>query len=104
MQTSSIPEMLPCREEQYEYLHNFCLENLQMETSSVLYVAGVPGTGKTATISKIIQTMEKYEEIGEINTHRAVYCNGMKLTSPKNAFLEIYRELIHEYEDENGDE
>jgi len=67
-----------------------------MEMSSVLYVAGVPGTGKTATISKIIQTMDECEKAGEIPGYKAVYCNGMKLTSPKNAFLEIYRALIYE--------
>ena len=96
MQTSSIPTQLPCREEQFEILYNFCFENLQMEMSSVLYVAGVPGTGKTATISKIIQTMDECEKSGEIPAYKAVYCNGMKLTSPKNAFLEIYRALIYE--------
>lgn len=47
---------LPSRETEIETLQTFLLEHLESQESGSLYVSGQPGTGKTASISYILQS------------------------------------------------
>ena len=55
LHTSGVPTKLPCREEEYEEIREF-IERTVKENgrSRVMYVTGVPGTGKTATVTQVI--------------------------------------------------
>ncbi|PVU87887.1 hypothetical protein BB561_006131, partial [Smittium simulii] len=49
LHVSSIPDSLPCRENECMDIFSELYEALQTNTSCCLYISGVPGTGKTAT-------------------------------------------------------
>lgn len=55
---SSIPTCMPGRDKEHEELSNFIEEHLNSTTSSTLYISGPPGTGKTASLSIILQKPE----------------------------------------------
>ena len=101
LETSAIPENLICREEQFEQLYNFCYDGISSESSAVIYVAGVPGTGKTATMRKVIQSLDDLVELGKLKEFDTAHVNAMTLASPKNVFVAIYKELFMEEDDEN---
>ncbi|PRP83983.1 hypothetical protein PROFUN_08667 [Planoprotostelium fungivorum] len=90
---STIPESLPCREEQREQIaevlmrsikerSNYCL----CESSSIL--SGVPGTGKTATVVDVVNSMLKKKM-----KFKFVEVNGMRLTQPKDCYSVILQQL-----------
>ena len=57
LHVSAVPTSLPCREEEYtqilEYLENAIDEGI----GACIYVSGVPGTGKTATVREVIRAL-----------------------------------------------
>lgn len=55
---SSLPSCLPGREEQLKELRNFIKSHLDESTSGSMYVSGPPGTGKTASLSIILEEKE----------------------------------------------
>ncbi|CAD7967067.1 unnamed protein product [Amoebophrya sp. A120] len=57
---SSIPEVLPCREKEKEEIYAFlrmALESGDYDHNKVMFIAGLPGTGKTAIVSEILNEM-----------------------------------------------
>lgn len=52
---SSLPTTLPGRENELEELNTFISSHINEEQSGTLYVSGPPGTGKTASLSIILQ-------------------------------------------------
>ena len=51
-----------------------------------MYISGVPGTGKTATVHEVINELESERDQGEVPTFRFIEINGMKLTEPNQAY------------------
>ena len=96
LQTSSIPDSLPCREQQFHELYSFCEDRMVSKTSGVRYVAGVPGTGKTATMREVLKTLSEQVNAGEIDDFNTAWVNGMNLATPKNVFVDIYRQFLAE--------
>lgn len=55
---------LPSREKEYERLY-VALESLVcLETGRCIYISGTPGTGKTATVRKVVESLKERREIG----------------------------------------
>lgn len=52
---STLPNSLPGREREVQELNDFIMGHLENETSGSLYISGPPGTGKTASLSIILQ-------------------------------------------------
>lgn len=52
---STIPTFMPGREREHEDLNEFIGGHLNNNTSGTLYISGPPGTGKTASLSIILQ-------------------------------------------------
>ena len=47
---NSIPDELPCRENEQELIKQYIIEGIENNgSSSSLYISGMPGTGKTAS-------------------------------------------------------
>jgi Cdc6-like AAA superfamily ATPase len=56
-----------------------------------MYISGVPGTGKTATVHQVIQQLMKYAEDGNLLPFKYVEINGLKLSDPKQAYVQIHK-------------
>lgn len=54
-----------------------------------MYVSGVPGTGKTATVHEVMRCLQHAAHVDEIPSFTFVEINGMKMTDPHQAYVQI---------------
>ena len=86
--------MIPClvREKQY-YVQLWCKDVVKFPVLifRCMYISGVPGTGKTATVHEVIRSLTQGCEDGELPSFKYLEVNGMKLTEPRQAYVEILK-------------
>jgi len=58
-----------------------------------IYISGMPGTGKTATVREVMQQLEKTSELPPFFV---IEVNGMRLASPELAYPLIWQEISGE--------
>ncbi|KAG8535537.1 hypothetical protein GDO81_028324 [Engystomops pustulosus] len=58
-----------------------------------MYISGVPGTGKTATVHEVIRSLQTAVEDEDLPSFHFIEVNGMKLTDPHQAFVQILKLL-----------
>ena len=71
-----------------------CNDNSTVITNSVtrcLYISGVPGTGKTATVFEVMRYLKEAKSKDSIPDYKFIDINGMRLTQPHQAFVHIYK-------------
>ena len=56
-----------------------------------MYISGVPGTGKTATVLEVGHYLRRACEEGELPEFKFVEINGMRLTEPRRAYVSILK-------------
>ena len=56
-----------------------------------MYISGVPGTGKTATVMEVISSLNQSVEDGFFEEFNYIEINGMKLTEPHQAYGSIWK-------------
>ena len=61
-----------------------------------LYVSGVPGTGKTATVMETIRSLRRKAEAGKLPAFQFVDINSLRLPSPQHAYTQLYEVCIHQ--------
>lgn len=54
-----------------------------------MYISGVPGTGKTATVTSVIRNLQELAQDGDLPDFDYVSVNGMRLTEPRQAYVEV---------------
>lgn len=81
---------LPGRESQMEEILSFVRTKLLDGTSGCMYISGVPGTGKTATVCSALKYLK--EEI-DLPDFQLVEVNGMRIAEPRQAYVQIYKQL-----------
>lgn len=54
-----------------------------------MYISGVPGTGKTATVHEVMRCLQHAADVDEIPPFSFVEVNGMKMTDPHQAYVQI---------------
>lgn len=59
-----------------------------------MYISGLPGTGKTATVTKVIQSLQEQVDQHQLPEFEFIDINGMRLTEPQQAYVQIYRQLF----------
>ena len=59
-----------------------------------LYVSGVPGTGKTATVMETIRSLRRKSEAGRLPAFQFVDINSLRLPSPQHAYTQLYEVCI----------
>lgn len=77
---------LPCREQEHEDILAFVRGKLHDKAGGCMYISGVPGTGKTATVREIIFTL-MYGELKD--SFRYISVNALSLTEPKQVYVEV---------------
>ncbi|XP_026562764.1 origin recognition complex subunit 1 [Pseudonaja textilis] len=93
LHVSAVPEALPCREKEFQDICNFIESKLLDGTGGCMYISGVPGTGKTATVYEVIHYLQQAAENEEIPAFQFIEINGMKLTDPHQAYVLILKLL-----------
>ncbi|XP_026521449.1 origin recognition complex subunit 1 [Notechis scutatus] len=93
LHVSAVPEALPCREKEFQDICNFIESKLLDGTGGCMYISGVPGTGKTATVYEVIHYLQQAAENEEIPSFQFIEINGMKLTDPHQAYVLILKLL-----------
>jgi Cdc6-like AAA superfamily ATPase len=84
-------QFLPCRETEQMNIYTYIKKGLETVGSyQSLYISGMPGTGKTASVSTVIKKLSKEAEKKLIPNFAYLYLNGMKVTNPNNVFKLIY--------------
>lgn len=56
-----------------------------------MYISGVPGTGKTATINELASYIKSSASRGELPDFDFVEVNGLRLTEPHQAYVSILK-------------
>ncbi|XP_066453691.1 origin recognition complex subunit 1 [Eleutherodactylus coqui] len=93
LHVSAVPESLPCREQEYQDIYSFVESKLLDGTGGCMYISGVPGTGKTATVHEVIRSLQTAVEEDELHSFQYIEINGMKLTDPHQAYVQILKLL-----------
>ena len=95
-------QFLPCREVEQKRIYNYIKEGLQTNGAySSLYIAGLPGTGKTASVLTVLKMLEQEAKQKKISTFNELYINGMKFTNPSNVFKTIYNFIFEDQKNQN---
>lgn len=93
LHVGATPESLPCRQDQFEEVMA-CLEDaVEDGLGGCVYVSGVPGTGKTATVREVIRNLQKRSERNEVSPFNFVEINGMKLQDAHDAYGVLWHSL-----------
>ncbi|MFH4975042.1 hypothetical protein AB6A40_001751 [Gnathostoma spinigerum] len=91
LHTSEVPERMPCREVEFERISSFIRSSiLDGGVSQAMYISGVPGTGKTATV---LQAVRRVLSENKKRTFLFIHVNAMELMEPKDVFVSIYAQI-----------
>jgi origin recognition complex subunit 1 len=96
LQLSAAPARLPCREKEHATIKSFLAQAIRRGGfTGGLYISGMPGTGKTATVRQVVR------ELGAdaaMPPFQFVEINGMKLPSPQFAYSLIWQAFRGKHE------
>lgn len=67
LQVSQVPESLPCREAEFLEVSAHIESCLDENSGNCIYISGVPGTGKTATLRGVIRNLQKRSKLKKKN-------------------------------------
>nr|XP_033771887.1 origin recognition complex subunit 1 isoform X2 [Geotrypetes seraphini] len=93
LHVSAVPESLPCREQEFQDIYNYVESKLIDGTGGCMYISGVPGTGKTATVQEVIRSLQRTVDEDELPSFQFIEINGMKLTDPHQTYVQILKML-----------
>ncbi|KAJ2791135.1 Origin recognition complex, subunit 1, partial [Coemansia helicoidea] len=66
LHVSAVPDTLPCREDEFAEIYGHLYTSIAERNSMCLYISGVPGTGKTATVHEVIRALRESAEEGDL--------------------------------------
>uniref|UniRef100_UPI0037E747F8 origin recognition complex subunit 1 n=1 Tax=Semicossyphus pulcher TaxID=241346 RepID=UPI0037E747F8 len=93
LHVSSVPESLPCREQEFQDIYSFVESKIIDGTGGCMYISGVPGTGKTATVHEVMRCLQHAADVDEIPPFHFIEINGMKMTDPHQAYVQVLQKL-----------
>ncbi|KAM9763096.1 LOW QUALITY PROTEIN: origin recognition complex subunit 1 [Menidia menidia] len=93
LHVSSVPESLPCREQEFQDIYSFVESKIIDGTGGCMYISGVPGTGKTATVHEVMRCLQHAADMDEVPPFCFIEINGMKMTDPHQAYVQILQKL-----------
>ncbi|GFZ49562.1 Origin recognition complex subunit 1 [Saitozyma sp. JCM 24511] len=93
LHVGATPDSLPCREEEFVDVLSRVEEGVETGGGGCLYIAGVPGTGKTATVHAVVKELKRKAEDGELPPFSYVEINGLKIPSPQHAYTVLWEAI-----------
>ena len=63
-----------------------------------MYISGMPGTGKTATVLEVVHELQQCavnDEEGDIPVFQFIHLNGLNLTNPQQVFQVILKVCVY---------
>jgi len=97
---SATPKHIPCREDEMQQIEEFvhgCLsggnKKMSQQQGRCLYISGVPGTGKTATVLEVMKRFKKKAEKQEVPPFQFVELNALRLPTPQHAYSFLLEQL-----------
>ncbi|KAG9064965.1 Origin recognition complex, subunit 1 [Linnemannia hyalina] len=68
LHVKAVPDSLPCREDEFLEIQEHLESAIEDGTGSCIYISGVPGTGKTATVLEVIRSLQAKAEEGIVES------------------------------------
>ncbi|KAJ2002472.1 Origin recognition complex, subunit 1 [Coemansia thaxteri] len=96
LHVSAVPDTLPCREDEFAEIYGHLYNTIEERNSMCMYISGVPGTGKTATVHEVIRTLQENAEEGDLPDFQYVELNGMKMVEPAQAYTQLWQAIAGE--------
>ncbi|KAJ3352001.1 Origin recognition complex, subunit 1, partial [Entophlyctis luteolus] len=93
LHVSHVPDHLPGRESEFEQIYSFLASAVEKGGGECMYISGVPGTGKTATVRQAVQILKGQAAEEPSMEFKFVEINGMKLTDPNQAYCVLWNAL-----------
>ncbi|RCK60933.1 Origin recognition complex subunit 1 [Candida viswanathii] len=93
LHTSQKLNALPGREDEFAMIYMNLESAVNEGTGCCVYVSGVPGMGKTATIKDVVQQMSESQATGEIQPFSYLELNGLKLLNPNVAYEVLWEHI-----------
>ncbi len=93
LHVASVPEALPCREQEFETVYQHLEAAISEGSGSCIYISGTPGTGKTATVREVIAQLNASVLAEELDDFVFVEINGMKVTDPHQSYSLLWEAL-----------
>lgn len=93
LHVASVPSNLPCRENEFATVYSHLEVAIADGSGSCIYIAGTPGTGKTATVREVISRLEDNVRADELDDFIFVEINGMKITDPHQSYSLLWEAL-----------
>jgi hypothetical protein len=94
LQLSAVPESMPCRTAEHTSIHELLKTAIQQGgLGCAVYISGMPGTGKTATILEVIRKLRLQHQQGKLPAFQFLEINGMKLPRPQAAYSVLWKAL-----------
>eukprot|EP00903_Cladosiphon_okamuranus_P021157 g19433.t1 len=97
LHVTAVPKSLPCRTAERNQLLSFLTSNIKAGgLGNALFVAGMPGTGKTATAHEVVRMLKGQQARGLLPSFKLVELNGMRLQEPHQAYPQLWMALSGE--------
>ncbi|CAD1810343.1 ATPase associated with various cellular activities (AAA) family protein [Candida parapsilosis] len=90
LHTSQRLNALPGREDEFSMIYASLESAINERTGCCIYVSGVPGMGKTATIKDVINQMTDLAKEGYVKPFNFFEFNGLKLLAPTVAYSMLW--------------
>jgi origin recognition complex subunit 1 len=88
-----VPKFLPCREKEFDNIYRFIEGKVHDGAGGCMYISGVPGTGKTATVQEVVSSLQDAVSQRNVPDFQFVELNGMWLTEPRQAYVHLLKAL-----------
>ncbi|KAI5961249.1 ORC1 [Candida pseudojiufengensis] len=90
LHTSQKLTALPGREDEFSMIYASLESAVNEGTGCCIYISGVPGMGKTATVKDVIFQMNELVKEKQLNEFNFIEINGLKLLSPTVAYSKLW--------------
>lgn len=93
LHVASVPASLPGREKEFSTVYKYLHDAITDGTGACIYIAGTPGTGKTATVREVVAQLNNAVLSEELDDFNFVEINGMKVTDPHQSYSLLWEAL-----------